>query len=182
MLKGNLIELHAIEESDLKQLQEWRNDPEIRQYFREYRELSIAQQRIWYQEKVINDPDTLMYTMRISTSGEMIGCCGFNHVNWIHRRGEISLYVGKSSAYIDSEGYAADGISLLLDYGFSQLGLMRIWTETYSFDEKKRALLTSLGFQEDGILRNNYYLSGKWWDSIVVSYVSTDYFPTSESN
>ena len=73
MLVGELIELHAIEESDLNRLQEWRNDPEIRQYFREYRELSMEQQRLWYEEKVINDPDALMYTMRISTTGEVIG-------------------------------------------------------------------------------------------------------------
>jgi len=182
MLKGKLIELHAIEEIDLERLQEWRNDPEIRQYFREYRELSMAQQRLWYEEKVINDPDTLMFAIRISTSGEIVGCCGFNYVNWMHRRGEISFYIGKDGAYIDSEGYAAESVKLLLDYGFSQLGLMRIWTETYAFDDKKRALLTSLGFQEDGILRNNYFIGGKWWNSIVISQVSTDYFSKAESD
>jgi len=181
MLKGKLVELQSIEEADLKQLQVWRNDPEIRQYFREYRELSMQQQRIWYEEKVINDPDTIMYTIRIASTGELIGCCGFNHVNWIHRRGEVSLYIGKDSLYIDSEGYAADGINLLLEYGFSQLGLTRIWTETYSFDEKKRTLLKNLGFQEDGILRKNYFFDGKWWDSIVVSYVSDDFLPTTEN-
>jgi len=182
MIKGKLVELQAIEEHDLAQLQKWRNDPNIRKYFREYRELSMQQQRQWYEEKVINDPDTLMFIVKVSKTGESIGVCGFNHVNWIHRRGEISIYIGKESLYIDPDGYAADGIALLLEYGFAQLGLMRIWTETYSFDEKKRDLLTSIGFQEDGILRKNYFFSGQWWDSIVISYVASDYFSRLETS
>ena len=45
MLLGEYTGLRAIEEDDLEQLLVWRNDPAMRRYFREYRELSMANQR-----------------------------------------------------------------------------------------------------------------------------------------
>ena len=45
MLSGKHVGLRAIELADLPQLLEWRNKPEFRQYFREYRELNTEQQR-----------------------------------------------------------------------------------------------------------------------------------------
>lgn len=39
MLTGKRTGLRAIEQQDLNQLLEWRNQPEYRRYFREYREL-----------------------------------------------------------------------------------------------------------------------------------------------
>jgi hypothetical protein len=169
MLNGKLVGLYAIEREDLPQLQRWRNNPNIRKFFREYRELSVDQHQRWYEEIVIGDPDTLMYAIRRTSDKALLGCCGFNHVNWVHRRAELSIYIGMKESYIDREGYAKDSVAILLRYGFNELGLQRIWTETYSFDKQKRDLLTNIGFLEDGVLRNNYFFDGKWWDSIVIS-------------
>ena len=41
MLTGELTGLRAIEEEDLPELLSWRNDPRMRRYFREYRELNM---------------------------------------------------------------------------------------------------------------------------------------------
>ena len=37
MLKGKIVGLRAIEEDDLEVLLNWRNQPEYRRFFREYR-------------------------------------------------------------------------------------------------------------------------------------------------
>jgi len=44
MIKGQHTALRAIEREDLPSLLSWRNDPELRRYFREYRELNFQQQ------------------------------------------------------------------------------------------------------------------------------------------
>ena len=44
MIKGKKVYLSAIEESDLEQLRQWRNLPEYRKHFREYREISTTMQ------------------------------------------------------------------------------------------------------------------------------------------
>ena len=43
MLKGRHVSLFAVEKEDLQQLRDWRNNPDFRKHFREYRELNLAQ-------------------------------------------------------------------------------------------------------------------------------------------
>ena len=64
MLKGEKISLYAIEREDLQQLRDWRNNPEFRKHFREYRELNMHQQEIWFDEKVVKDNSTLMFSIK----------------------------------------------------------------------------------------------------------------------
>ena len=175
MLKGKLIGLVAIEKEDLKQLRDWRNNPDFRKHFREYRELSMRDQEIWFEEKVVNDPSTLMFSIRRLEDNELLGCCGFVYINWVHRHADLSLYIGWQDAYIDDEGYAEESCKLILDYGFRELCLNKVWTEIYKFDEKKKALYDKFGFQQDGLLRQNYWCDGKWWDSRMLSLLVTDF-------
>ena len=55
MLKGKYVTIRAIEKDDLPHLLEWRNKPEYRKYFREFRELSMVQQHSWYENIVLKD-------------------------------------------------------------------------------------------------------------------------------
>ena len=44
MLSGKKILLSTVEEKNLEQLRQWRNEPSLRRYFREYREISRTMQ------------------------------------------------------------------------------------------------------------------------------------------
>ena len=175
MLKGKNVSLFAVEKEDLQQLRDWRNNPDFRKHFREYRELNLTQQEKWFEEKVVADNTTLMFSIRRNDDSELLGCCGFVYINWVHRHADLSLYIGWEDAYIDDEGYAEESCRLLLDYGFNELCLNKIWTEIYEFDEKKKALYDKFGFQQDGLLRQNYWYKKKWWDSRILSLLTTEY-------
>ena len=110
-------------------------------------------QEVWYEEKVIKDPNTIMFSIRRLEDNELLGCCGFVYINWVHRHADLSLYIGWNNAYIDEEGYSEESCKLLLDYGFKELCLNKIWTEIYKFDKKKKILYDKLGFKQDGLLR-----------------------------
>jgi len=175
MLSGNLVALTAVERSDLKSLMDWRNKPQFRKYFREYRELNMAMQEHWFEKKVIGDPSTVMFSIRRLCDNELLGCCGFVYMNLVHRHADLSLYIGAKDAYIDEAGYAEDACSILLEYGFKELGLNKVWTEIYSFDEKKKKLYDRFTFHLDGTLRQNYFYDGKWHDSMIYSLLSGEF-------
>lgn len=175
MLKGNQIYLCALEREDLPQLMIWRNQADFRKYFREYLELNSDMQNNWYEKKVLNDSSTIMFAIRNIASKELLGCCGLCYINWVHRNSDLSLYIGKDNLYIDDIGYAKEGCSLLFDYGFGQLGLEKIWSELYEFDDKKISLYQELGMKIDGILRNQYYYCGKWWNSKILSILKCEW-------
>ena len=175
MIKGKKVGLAAVEKGDLKQLLDWRNNPDFRKYFREFRELSMAQQAYWFEEKVVKDPTTQMFSVHNVKDGELLGCCGLVYINWVAKHADLSLYIGWNNAYIDDAGYAEESCRLLLDYGFKKLALNKIWTEIYIFDEKKKKLYDRLGFKVDGILRQNCFHDGKFWDSYVLSILASEW-------
>lgn len=172
MLKSEKVYLKAIESEDLNQLREWRNLPEFRKHFREYREINSDMQQKWFENTVVDDRNTIMFSIFSSETDELIGCCGLCYINWVHRNADLSLYIGYEQEYIDDKGFAEEACKLLINYGFNELNLHKIWTEIYKFDNKKKALYDKLGFQVDGTLREHYFYDGKWWDSLLYSILS----------
>lgn len=174
MLKGNLVGLTAVERSEIQQLRIWRNNAQLRKFFREYRELNSEMQEKWFQSMENNDHHTISLSIRRLSDDELLGCCGLLYINWIHRHAELSLYIGYENAYVDKHGYAKESCILLLDYAFNELGLNRVFAEIYEFDAQKDSLLKKLNFHLDGILRKNYFYEKRWWDSKIYSILSSE--------
>ena len=171
MLKGKYVGLRAIEESDLSRLLLWRNQPNYRRFFREYRELSQVNQRNWFDSKVLNDKNTEMFSIVDVKTGELLGACGLCYIDWINRNADFSIYIGKDDLYID-EKYAIDAAQLMMKYGFEELNLHRLWAEIYNFDELKKIMFDKLGFVLEGVQKDTHWTNGKWCDSIFYGCVS----------
>ena len=173
MLKGKYVGLRAIEESDLSQLLLWRNQPNYRRFFREYRELSQNNQRNWFDSKVLNDKSTEMFSIVDVNTGELLGACGLCYIDWINRNADFSIYIGKDDLYID-ERYAIEAAQIMMKYGFEELNLHRLWSEIYSFDEAKKVMFDRLGFKLEGVHKETHWTEGKWCDSLFYGYVMHD--------
>lgn len=175
MLKGRKVGLVGIERRDLKQLLDWRNNPDFRKHFREHRELNMQQQEKWYEERVLKDPATIMFSIRRLGDDELLGACGLVYINWVYKHADLSLYIGWNDSYIDREGYAEETTRLMLDYAFNEMGLNKVWTEIYLFDKKKKKLYDGFGFHIDGVLRQNYFYEGRYWDSYILSILASEW-------
>ena len=171
MLKGQLTGLRAVERTDLEQLRNWRNQPEYRRYFREYRELSSDQQQHWYEAVVNGDPSTRMFAVVDLADGRLLGACGLCYINWVDRNADFSLYIGADGLYIDDR-YAPDAAETLIRYGFEELNLHRLWSEIYDFDAAKQGLFDRLGFGLDGRHRQTHWSEGGWHDSLFYSLLN----------
>ncbi len=165
MIRGEHVGLRAIEREDLTTLLTWRNDPALRQYFRENRELSSDHQMRWYEGTVLAAPErTRMFAIESIGDGRLLGACGLTTLDWLRRHGELSLYIGIDSIYCDGL-LAPDAARLLLQYGFRDLGLHRVWAEVYAHDAPKRALMKTLGLHHEGTLRDHHFWNGRFWDA-----------------
>ena len=159
MLAGKCVGLRAIESHDLPQLLAWRNDPRLRRFFREYRELNLTQQRQWFETKVNNDPTTRMFAIvergrdgngthgahgsHGGQVGRLLGASGLCYIDWVNRTADFSIYIGADGLYID-EHLAPDAAVTMIGYGFDELGLNRLWSEIYAFDHAKTAFFERL--------------------------------------
>jgi len=136
MLSGNYTYLRAIEENDLDQLMQWRNNPNLRKYFREATELNSINQKKWFN--MINDKNSIhkMFAIIKKDTDELMGACGLCYIDWVNRSADFSIYLGYENIYIDKK-YAIDAANCMIDYGFDILNLHRLWAEIYSIDEPK---------------------------------------------
>ena len=175
MIVGTKVLLRAISPDDLEQLRLWRNNPEFRKHFREYLDISQQMQMKWFQDTVNEDRNTIMFAIVDKKTGQLLGCCGLCYINWVHRNADLSIYIGADDVYIDSDGYAKDACLTLMSYGFNEINLHKIWTEIYEFDHRKIELYDDLGFSVDGRLRENYFYDGKWWESILLSKLASEF-------
>jgi RimJ/RimL family protein N-acetyltransferase len=172
MIKGQFTALRAIERDDLSQLLAWRNQPELRRYFREYRELNLEQQLSWFNLKVNNDASTRMFSI-VDQEGKLLGAAGLCYIDWINRTADFSIYLGWQGLYIDHK-FAPDAARTLIKYGFEELGLNRLWSEIYSFDQAKVIFFNKLGFHLDGQHRQTHWAENAWHDSLFFSLLACD--------
>ncbi|MFZ5571679.1 MAG: GNAT family N-acetyltransferase [Thermodesulfobacteriota bacterium] len=180
MLKGACTGLRAVEKSDLEQLLRWRNQPEFRKFFREYRELNMTQQHIWYETSCLKDDHTIMFSIVELPTMRLLGAAGLCRINWIDRNADFSIYIGADGVYIDSR-FAPDAGRTLIRYAFEELCLHRLWAEIYSIDDAKQILLPSLGFSMEGRHRGTHWTEGRWVDSLFFSLLEDDYHRTNDT-
>jgi RimJ/RimL family protein N-acetyltransferase len=80
MIKLNNIAIRAIESEDLKIIKEWRNDEDLRRYFREYRDFSKGQIMEWY-EGMIHSKDFEMFVIEDLSNDEVVGVTGLTYID-----------------------------------------------------------------------------------------------------
>lgn len=174
MLTGKFTGLRAIERDDLPQLLAWRNRPDYRRYFREFRELGMANQVSWFENVVLKDPGTMMLAIAELATGRLLGAIGLCYIDWVNRNADFSIYIGADDRYID-ETFAPDAAVVMARYAFDELALHRLWSEIYEFDGPKKAFFEDLGFTLDGRHRQTHWAEGTWHDSLFYGILAHEF-------
>ena len=94
MVVQDNVGIRAIEIEDLPIIQKWRNDENLRQYFREYREFSLTQKKDWYF-KMINEYRFEMFVIVDLEANEVIGVTGLTYIDWPNKHADVHFYIGK---------------------------------------------------------------------------------------
>ena len=89
----------------------------------------------------------------------VIGTCGYV---WLREyRGEIGYELAREAW---RQGIMSEALDAILEFGFEQLGLNRIEALVMTYNVASAALLRSLGFTEEGVLRQHDFFKGQFHD------------------
>jgi len=192
MIQGEKVYLSAVEPENWETLRAWRNLPELRANFREYRELTKGmQEQYWraveqdrtqvhfevhtekaHRQSVIDDKTGKIIKPSHIAYNELIGYCGLTHISWTNRSGEFGLYIAPE---FQGNGYGWDALTTLVKYGFEELNLHRIWCECYSNNDHAVGMYATMGFRSEGILKQHYYHAGQYWDSVIMGLLKEEW-------
>src|SRR5688572_13843785 len=98
-------------------------------------------------------------------SNAIIGGCGFH--NWFpdHRRAELGYNLDKEE--FKQQGFMKEAIAFVLNYGFQEMELHRVEALVSPNNVPSLKLVKHFGFQEEGLLKEHYFINDKFEDSLI---------------
>lgn len=111
---------------------------------------------------VIADIGTLGYLGQISLQG----------VDRFSQQAELAVIVSPEHW---GKGVATEAIGLMLRYAFHALNLNRVWLKVFAEHEAAVRLYRKCGFVQEGVLRQDAFLEGRYRDTIVMSVLRDEF-------
>jgi RimJ/RimL family protein N-acetyltransferase len=73
------------------------------------------------------------------------------------------------------KGFAQEAAAAMLKYGFDELGLHRVWSDTIEQNNRATIVLERLGFRREGRLRENKWMNDYWYDSLAYAILADEW-------
>jgi diamine N-acetyltransferase len=120
-------------------------------------------------DKHIHDDNERRFV--IDVDGQFAGIIELVDINFIHRSTEIQIIV-KS----DFQGLrlAEIAMSNAIDYAFNILNMHKIYLYVDAKNHKALNIYKELGFIQEGVLRQHFFVEGSYHDSIVMGILSNE--------
>lgn len=97
------------------------------------------------------------WSMRRLADGDFIGVCDLSDIDRWHRRAEIGFVLGRGAW---GQGYAVEAMQAVIAHAAS-LGIRRLGARIHLGNHRSGAVLTRLGFHEEGLLRGHVERDGE---------------------
>lgn len=107
-----------------------------------------------------------------SADGALLGTCTLFKIHPTNRRAELGYGLGPNHW---GQGYAQEAVRALLDWGFGTLNLHRVEADIDPANTASAALLTRLGFQLEGRLRERWIVDGVMSDSAMYGLLAREW-------
>jgi [ribosomal protein S5]-alanine N-acetyltransferase len=171
-LIANRIYLRPVEREDASTILPWINDPEIRPFIRRYRPMNLAAETEFIY-RLNNDEATVVLVIALKDGDLPIGVTGLHGIEPRNRSAEFGITIGEKAYW--SQGYGTEATQAIIDYGFGTLNLNRIVLHVYEYNQRGIKCYDKIGFRKEGILRQEHYHDGRFWDTLVMSMLHAEW-------
>ncbi|MCA9914152.1 MAG: GNAT family N-acetyltransferase, partial [Anaerolineae bacterium] len=162
-------------EVDVPIFQQWWKDPEIMQYqtpnsIRLFQEETTEERfKSWFRD----DDSAVGFVMVLKETEEPIGFINLWGIKPKNQNAELGILIGRKDLW--GQGLGKESLRLMLHYAFSELNLHRVTLHVFSTNERAIRAYQSVGFVEEGRLREEIYRAGRWIDSVVMGILKHEY-------
>jgi RimJ/RimL family protein N-acetyltransferase len=110
-----------------------------------------------------NAVSKVVFALRKNTT--LLGTVQLHNIDIYQRKALLGTFIGSTQER--NLGIGTIACSLLLDYAFNGLDLRKIGLEVISTNLKAIKLFEKLGFIQEGIKRKEYFMDGKYVDTLL---------------
>lgn len=169
------IFLRALEPEDYKLISLWHNDDDITKtlcgnhFF-----VSEARDKLWTEKRSTDESKGIYLAVCLTSSREMIGYVSMVNIDLRNLKLDIGGWlIGEKKLW--NQGYSKEAVEILLRYAFNEFPINKC--SSYCLEEHTISVKThlSMGFNRDGVLREDVYKSGVFKNIIIFSMLRSEY-------
>jgi RimJ/RimL family protein N-acetyltransferase len=154
----------------------WINDFEVvRNLGIALRPMTWEDEEAWY-ERTSKNESSVNFTVYECATLRPIGNTGLFSIDHVNRTAEFGILIGEKDCW--GKGYGTETTSLVLDYGFTALGLHNIMLRVMSYNQRGIRAYTRVGFKEIGRLRQAKRLGDRAYDVVLMDCLATEFSGT----
>ncbi len=166
------IQLREIRESDIWILHKWINDPEIIKFTNNYRPISSMEQKEWINN-INYFKNNFVFGIEDINEQKLIGTCGLYDFDTITRKAELRMKIGDKD--YRGKGVGTKALSKLLDFGFGDLNLNKIWLKVLVDNKAAINLYKKAGFFMEGELREDMFIKRVYKNVYIMSFLKSEF-------
>ena len=171
-LIGDRIYLRPLERADAPTVVAWFNDPEVRRYLQVYRPMSVQAEEE-FLEKLGRDETHLALGIALKETDQLIGAAGLKDIDFKNRHAAFGITIGVPTEW--GKGHGTEATALIVRHAFLAMNLNRVWLHVYEFNTRGMRAYEKVGFRKEGVLRQDTYRDGRYWDTIVMGILRADW-------
>ncbi|WP_433797720.1 GNAT family N-acetyltransferase [Actinoplanes sp. CA-252034] len=166
--------LRRFRASDAPVLAAYRSDPEVARYQSWDAPFPLEAARLAVRNFAAGSPTAagrFQYAIELADEQRLIGDVYVRlHDNLL--QGEIGFTL--ATAY-QKKGFATEAVSAVLDRLFRAQRLHKVTGECDARNARSAALMERLGFQREGLLRQQTFIKGEWTDDLLYGLLATEW-------
>jgi RimJ/RimL family protein N-acetyltransferase len=167
--------LREFEEADWPAFHAVESLPEVARY-QSFEPRTVEESRRYVAAasgSVMDDPRRFYdLAVILVTEDRLIGRCGLGIADVDLREGTL-WYTLHPARW--GHGYTTEAARALVDFGFRELRLHRIWADCDPANVGSWRVLEKLGMRREGHLRENAWVKGKWVDSLIYAVLDREW-------
>lgn len=172
---GNRIMLREYRKEDLPFIRSWVNDREITDYLSD---IFLYPHTLNVTEDFLNsmlegNNNMKGFIIAHKDTEEYIGQIDLIKINWVNRVATIGIVIGTKENL--SKGYGTEAIKLLQEFAFNRLNLNKLDLEVRAYNQRAINCYKKCGFIEEGRIRENFYIDGKYTDTLFMGILKREW-------
>ncbi len=168
---GKHVYLRPLHRADAARTVPWVNDPEVTRSVTLHRPMNVESQEEFVTRPA--SPSDVIFGIATKDPDVLIGTTGLHRIDARDRKAIYGIVIGDKSAW--GKGYGTEVTGLMLEYAFLTLNMNRVALEVIEFNERGIRCYEKVGFSREGVLRHDAYREGRYWDTIVMGILRTEW-------
>jgi [ribosomal protein S5]-alanine N-acetyltransferase len=167
--------LRKITLNDASDMFEYASNPEVSEYTMWSTHTSIEDTKYFLKSltKMYKRRELVDWGIVHKAEKKFIGTCGFVEWSMTHSRAEIGYAL---SARYWREGYMSEAVNAIIEFGFREMLLNRIVGRCEVNNIASARVMEKVGMQLEGILRQQLFVKGRYWDLKIYSILREEFF------